>query len=101
VNATYRPVNHIRNQKERNETILSDLPDLIQDLKDSIGNSRGKIVLVKANICRLLEEPLKAAGLNVINNATIIPFPSHGNQNTFHHTIKKLLTRLGAQNEED
>jgi hypothetical protein len=101
VNATYRPVNHIRNQKERNEAILSDLPELIQDLERTIGKRRTKIVLVKANICRRLEEPLKAAGLNVINNATIIPFPSHGNQNTFHQTIKKLLTWLGAQNEED
>jgi hypothetical protein len=91
VNATYRPVNHIRNNRQRNGTIISDLPELIQDLKRTIGNQRAKIVLVKANICRLLEEPLKTAGFNVINNGTIIPFPSHNHQPNFHKNIKKVL----------
>lgn len=93
VDATYKPVNHIRNNKKRNERILQDLPKLIRDLKTTIRNKRVKIVLVKANICRLLEEPLTAAGFNVINNETVIPFPSHGNQKKFHQTIEKLFAR--------
>jgi hypothetical protein len=91
VNATYRPVNHIKSMKTRNEAILSDLPELIQDLKDIIGNQRVRIVLVKANICRLLEKPLKAAGLHVSNNGTVVPFPSHNHQANFHKNIKKIL----------
>lgn len=94
VDATYRPVNHIKNQKRRNRAILSDLPDLILDLKDIIESQQDKIniVLVKANICRLLEERLMAVGVNVINNKTVIPFPSHGNKERFHENIRKVLT---------
>ena len=107
VNATYNPVNHINNNRERNKAILSDLPELIQDLKRNIGNPRVKIVLVKANICRLLEEPLKKAGFSVMNNGMVIPFPSHGNQNKFHQIIRKVLSkdqtalRRGTANAED
>jgi len=91
VDAIYKPVNQIENDKKRNEAILSDLPKLIQDLKNTIGNHRVKIVLVKANICRLLEEPLKTAGFKVINNGAVIPFPSHGHQKKFHNIIQELL----------
>jgi hypothetical protein len=91
VDATYQPVNHINNKKKRNEAILSALPELTHDLREIIGNQGVKIILVKANICRLLEEPLTAAGFNVINNGTIVPFPSHGNQTKFHQAIQWLL----------
>jgi hypothetical protein len=91
VDATYQPVNKIENDRQRNEAILSDLPELIQDLRNIIGNRRVKIILVKANICRFLEEPLKTAGFNVINNGTVIPFPSHNHQPNFHKNIKKVI----------
>lgn len=91
VNAIYSPVNHIKSMKKRNEAILSDLPELIQDLKRIIGNRRVKIVLVKANICEMLEAVLRAVGFNVINAGTVIPFPASGNQNKFHKNIKKVL----------
>lgn len=93
VNATYSPVNHIKSMKKRNEAILADLPELIQDLKYSLGNQQVRVVLVKANICRLLEEPLKTAGFRVINNGTIVPFPSHNHQPNFHKQIKKVLSK--------
>lgn len=93
VDATYQCVNHIKSEKQRNQTILSDLPELIKDLK-GISSSRQntvKFVLVKANICRLLEEPIKAEGMKVINNGTVIPFPSHGHQNKFQESIRRVL----------
>jgi hypothetical protein len=97
-NATYRPVNHMKNNRQRNEAILSDLAELIQDLTATSGKQRLKIVLVKANICRLLEKPLRSAGFNIINNGTVVPFPSHGHQTKFHQAIKKLFTqnRIGS-----
>jgi hypothetical protein len=70
-----------------------DLPELIVDLKETIGRRRVKIILVKANICRMLEEPLKAIGLNVINNGKIIPFPSSGQQNKFHNAIEIIINK--------
>jgi len=93
VDATYRPVNQIQNQNRRNQVILSDLPDLIQDLRSIIESQADKIniVLVKANICRLLEERLSAIGMNVINDKIMIPFPSHGNQKRFYENMRKVL----------
>jgi len=97
VDATYRPVNHIKNQKKRDQVILSDLPDLVKDLKTIIKSHQDDIgiVLVKANICHLLEKRLLAIGMNVINHNTIIPFPSHGNQRRFHETIRMVLENSG------
>jgi hypothetical protein len=98
VNATYSPVNHLKSMKKRNGAILADLPELIQDLKHTLGNQRVKVVLVKANICRLLEEPLKSAGFRVINNGAVVPFPSHNHQANFQENIKKVLreAKIGA-----
>ena len=95
VDATYRPVNQIKNQKKRNQAILSDLPDLILDVKGIIESQQDEIsiVLVKANICRLLEERLMAMGMNVINHNTVIPFPSHGHQKRFHENMREVLMR--------
>jgi hypothetical protein len=89
--ATYSPVNHIKNVRKRNEGILRDLPDLIDDLRAIIGRQRIKIILIKANICRMLEEPLKAIGFNVINNGITVPFPGSGQQNKFIKAIKQIL----------
>lgn len=94
VDATYSPVNHIKNEKRRNEEILRDLPALIDDLKKIIGRRRVKIILVKANICRMLEQPLKAVGINVINNGVIVPFPSNGQQSNFFTAMNKILKAL-------
>lgn len=93
VDATYKPVNHIKSEKQRSQTILSDLPELIKDLKGISASQKHKvkIVPVKANICRLLEESLKSNRLNVINNGVVIPFPSHGHQHKFQETIRKVL----------
>ena len=91
VDATYSPVNHIKNERKRNEAILFDLPDLIDDLREIIGRRRVKIILVKANICRMLEEPLKAVGFNVINQNRTVPFPGSGQQKNFFKAIKQLF----------
>ncbi len=93
VDATYKPVNHIKSRKKRNEIIISDLPELIQDLKQTIENHQTRIVLVKANICRYLEASIKTAGFNVINDGIIIPFPSSGQQNNFHKNIRKVFSQ--------
>ena len=91
VDATYSPVNHIKNSKKRNETILRDLPGLIDDLKKIIGRKKVRIILIKANICRMLEAPLVAVGFNVINSGIIVPFPSSGQQTNFFEAINQIL----------
>jgi hypothetical protein len=91
VDATYSPVNHIKNERKRNKAVLKDLPNLIDDLRGVIGRRRIKIILVKANICHMLEAPLKAVGFNVINQGRTVPFPGSGQQNKFFKAIKQIL----------
>jgi hypothetical protein len=79
--------------RERNEAVLKALPELIDDLNRTLPAHRTKIVLVKANICRLLEKPLKNEGFNVANDGTVIPFPSSGQQAKFHRAIQKLFSK--------
>jgi hypothetical protein len=92
VDATYQPVNHIKSDKERNEAVLKALPELIRDLKRTLPDHRTPIVLVKANICRLLEAPLEREGFNVLNDGRVIPFPSSGQQAKFHRALHELLS---------
>jgi hypothetical protein len=91
VDATYQPVNHIKSDKERNQAIRDAFPELIDDLRRTLPDRRTPIVLVKANICRLLEARLKQEDFNVINEGTVIPFPSSGQQAKFHRAIQELF----------
>jgi len=90
VDATYTPVNHLTD-KERNSLILQNVEQLTADLKNLTEKSTIKLILVKANICRLLEPMLTARGFNVRNKGTVIPFPSTGQQTKFFTEARKVL----------
>jgi hypothetical protein len=62
---TCQPVNHLRNRKARKEAVFKDLPGLVQ-------------------------EPLTAAGLNIINNGSVNPFTSSAQQSNVSKNIKKV-----------
>jgi hypothetical protein len=89
VDSTYKPVDKIKD-KEREATILSDFKNLIDDL-ESINVKKSQLILIKANICRLLEDKLKLKGFCVLNEGIIVPFPSSGQQKRFHIEIAKIL----------
>ena len=88
VDSTYEPVNRLKG-RQRNDVILRDFDALIEDLEGLNPGKRVPLVLVKANICRLLEPRLKRHGFNVKNNGTVVPFPSTGQQKKFHEEIGK------------
>lgn len=90
VDVTYKQVNKLKG-KERDETILSDYDELIVDLENICTAKDTPILIVKANVCKLYNEKLKSEGYNVINKGTIIPFPSHGQQNRFNSVASKVL----------
>lgn len=91
VDATYAPVNHDHlSLRERNKLIVADLPLLLEDLRKHTEVSTG-VVLVKANICELLEPMLTDSGFTVLNRGTTVPFPSTGNQTKFRITVRPLL----------
>jgi len=89
VDATYTPVNRLQD-REKQAIILRDFPLLVAELWKYAGHDTG-IVLVKANICRLLEPKLQEAGFNVLNRGTVIPFPSTGQQGKFREAVRKVL----------
>lgn len=90
VDATYEPVNKLKGKK-RDEKILENYNNLVSDL-EGLGDPKNlNLILVKANICRLLEKRLLKAGFNVQNNGNIIPFPSTGHQNKFTTEIGKVV----------
>lgn len=90
VDATYTPVNHLTDV-ERNAVILESVEELVADLKKFAETSTIELILVKANVCRLLESRLIARGFNVMNNGTVIPFPSTGQQTRFLREARKVL----------
>lgn len=91
VDATYTPVNHLT-AKKRNSVILQDFEKLATELKNLNEKSTIELILVKANICRLLEPKLTELGFNVRNNGTIIPFPSTGQQTRFFTEARKVIS---------
>lgn len=90
VDATYRPVNKLKD-KEANKIISEDYPMLVADLRELTRNSKPDIILVKANVCDLLEKQLLEDGFNVINEGRRITFPSTGQQKNFHHEMEAIL----------
>jgi hypothetical protein len=85
VDATYTPVNGLEDN-ERDATILRDFPLLVETLR-KFSRLGTKIVLVKSNVCRLLETKLREIGFNVLNQGTKIPFPGSGQQSKFRAAI--------------
>jgi hypothetical protein len=91
VDATYTPVNHDHlTVQERNKRILDDLPILISELREYVGPKTG-VILVKANICTLLEPILRAHGFSILNRGRTIPFPSTGQQNRFRDAVREVF----------
>lgn len=89
LDATYSPVNHL-SRSERAATILRDFPILLKSLRE-YATSETLIILVKTNVCDLLELRIKNAGLSVGNNGLRIPFPSSGRQSEFRTAIQKVF----------
>jgi hypothetical protein len=91
IDATYTPVNHDElSFRERNRRIMQDLPVLVEELRLYVRPAT-RVVLVKANICELLEPALIGQGFPVINRGVRIPFPSNGQQGKFRETVRRVL----------
>ena len=97
VDASYTPVNHYKEGKDRNERIMIWYSMLVKDLLILIPDKNIPLILVKANICRLMEPRLKKDGFKVANDGLVIPFPSTGQQGKFRKQIALVLEKLGMQ----
>jgi hypothetical protein len=90
VDATYEPVNQ-QSDKERSAKIEAKYPDLLSDLRNLIGQEAIPVVLIKANVCRLLEDRLIADGMRIINKGRSVYFPGSGRQKQFQQQLQDIL----------
>jgi len=90
LNPTYTPVNKL-SDREANEIILGEYQNFKKDLLRFNPKKNIPLILVKANICRLLEKPLVEDGFEVLNKGQMIPFPIHYHQEKFHTIVSELF----------
>lgn len=92
VDPIYEPVNKL-SDKEADKKILQNYNNFKKDLENLLGKEKSKtpIILIKANICRLLEKPLLEDGFNVLNKGVVIPFPLHYHTKEFEEKIKGVM----------
>lgn len=94
--ATYEPVNELV-EPARNKVIVRDYPLLKEDLETLMDSGRPTpLVLIKANVCRILEDRLTKDGFNVLNHGVVVPFPSTGHQHRFHEAFAAILGGVAA-----
>ena len=90
VDPIYQPINKL-SDKQKKDLILKNYNNFLQDLHSLKINKNTKIILIKKNICLLLEEKLKRDGFNVLNKGLIIPFPMHYYIKKFNNQLRELL----------
>lgn len=90
VDATYEPVNAL-DEQDRDGVITRDYHLLRDDLAAMLPNRSIPIILMKANVCLLLERRLTEDGFNVCNNGRVVYFPSTGRQKDFQRQFSEIL----------
>jgi hypothetical protein len=91
VNPVYIPVNKLP-EKEADRIILNNYYLFLDDINALLQfNKHIPIILVKANILRLLEKRMLADGYNILNRGMLIPFPLHYHINTFLIRLKSIM----------
>jgi hypothetical protein len=83
IDATYEPVDEL-SDAGRQKVIERDFQALCDDLKRSTPDRTALLILIKENVCRILESRLVREGFKVLNRGMVIPFPSTGHQKQFH-----------------
>jgi hypothetical protein len=92
VDATYAPVNRLSDTARR-KIIKRDFPLLCDDLLKLTPDRSAPLVLIKHNVCLILEPLLTHDGFNVLNRGIVVPFPSTGHQRQFHEKFKSIQLR--------
>ena len=80
---------HEITKKERQEKIRQNLPSLIRKVR-SIASADTKIILIKSNVFDVAAEPLRQAGLNVLNKE-LVDYPGQFNQRAYRGKLIDLL----------
>jgi hypothetical protein len=94
VDATCEPVNTLK-ASSREQIIIRDYPLLRIDLASLIPDRSAPLILIKANICRMLEPRLAEDAFRVINRGRVVYFPSSGQQNKFYQQFAAIRRSAG------
>ncbi len=89
VNPIYTPVDKLPDKKA-DELILRNYDNFLADLIGTIKTKSVPLLLIKKNICQLLEPKLLQDGFRILNNGESIPFPMHYHYRTFEETVRRL-----------
>ena len=90
VDATYSLVSTLSDRK-RDAAIARYYPLLREDLSTLSPDRSASVLLVKANVCRLLDERLKSDGFRVLNGGRVLYFPSSCRQKDFHRQFETIV----------
>ena len=82
-------------RRDRDRVIARDYPLLRDDLASLMSDRSTPLVLIKANVCRILEPKLLEDGFNVVNRGLVIYFPSNGWQKKFCYQFGAVLKTAG------
>lgn len=93
VDATNEQINEL-NDASRESIIKRDYPQLRDDLVKLLPERSTPLILIKANVCRILMPKLLKDGFRVLNDDPL-PFPSTGHQTEFYHLFSQLLKSSG------
>jgi len=94
INPIYIPVDKLPD-KEADNLILKNYPNFIDDLNQIVRGKKIDLILIKKNICALLENRLANDGFNVLNHGLSLPFPMH----YYFEDFRKKLNSLIVQNK--
>jgi hypothetical protein len=89
VDATYEPVNKL--DKRSAARVIDKYPLLRDDLATLTPDRSVPLVLIKKNICKVLEPKLTRDGFRVLNRGCLIPFPASGRQKKFHEQFGAII----------
>lgn len=96
VDASYTPVNNLRG-RDRDMKVMDGYSLLLKDLQCLTPDKETPLVLVKKNICRLMEPLLKKKRFKVANSGIIIYFLCCGQQSEFRRQIAMVMNNAGIQ----
>jgi hypothetical protein len=83
--------NEIQNPRRRDDLIIRDYGLLRADLAKLMPYQSIPLVLIKANVCRILEPKLAKNGFTVLNAGRPIYFPAAGQQKKFQQQFATVL----------
>ena len=93
IDAVEFPLNGSPSDKKK--IILENADQLIQRVRQ-VCHKDARVVLIKANIYKLLAEKFKTNGFNILNSKPL-PFPMYQHKSKFIDDLRKLLRREGKR----